>query len=247
MTLLPKLTAVSAAVSHVGHVREINEDAVCERPDLGLWVVADGMGGHKAGDVASRLIVDTLSKIKPQAELSLMVEFIEHALLDVNKRLITLGTSTQELIGSTVVAFTVVGRHAAYVWAGDSRLYRYRAGEFQQMTTDHSQVERFVELGLLERAAVAAHPQGHLLTRAIGAHTDLRLDVDLCLLQAGDRFLMCSDGLDKHITEAELAAHLAENDASSCADALIALTLARGAIDNVTLCIIDIKANERDN
>lgn len=231
---------ISAAVSHVGHVREINEDAVCDRPDLRLWAVADGLGGHSAGDVASQLIVDTLAKIKPQHELSLMVEFIEHALLEVNQRLLALRTTTQQMIGSTVVALTIIGGYAAYLWAGDSRLYRQRAGEFQQMTTDHSQVERYIEQGLLRRADAAAHPQGHLLTRAVGARPDLCIDVDVCAVSAGDRFLLCSDGLDKHVTGTELASHLAQSNPAACADALLALTLARGAADNVTLCVVDV-------
>ncbi len=221
-------------------MRQINEDAYCARPDIGLWAVADGLGGHSAGDLASQTVVAGLARLRPQPQLSLMVDFIEHSLLASNARLLTLAGDTQT-IGSTVIALTVVGDFAAYLWVGDSRLYRYRGGNLRQLSTDHSQVERYIEQGLLLRADAAAHPHGHLLTRAIGARHDLRVDVDLCALQAGDRFLLCSDGLDKHVAPAEIAALLAEGEATAVSAALLDLTLARGAADNVTLCLVDIR------
>lgn len=231
----------SAATTHVGHVRHVNEDALCERPDVGLWAVADGMGGHAAGDLASQMVVAGLARLKAQPALSLMVEFIEHSLLESNERLIILAGERQT-IGSTVVVLTVLGGFAAYLWVGDSRLYRYRGGHLRQLTTDHSQVERYIEKGLLLRANAAAHPHGHLLTRAIGARQELRVDLDVCALQAGDRFLLCSDGLDRHVTHAEIAANLAPGEAAESAASLRELTLARGALDNVTVCIVDIRA-----
>jgi serine/threonine protein phosphatase PrpC len=230
----------SAAATHVGHVRQINEDAYCARPEIGLWAVADGLGGHSSGDVASQMVVAGLARLKPQPQLSLMVDFIEHSLLESNARLMTLAGDTQT-IGSTVIALTVLGNYAAYLWVGDSRLYRYRDSELCQLSTDHSQVERYIEQGLLRRADAAAHPQGHLLTRAIGARHELCVDLDLCPLQAGDRFLLCSDGLDKHVTPAEIAVLLGQGEATAVTAALLALTLERGAADNVTLCIVDIR------
>ncbi|MGH8598716.1 MAG: PP2C family protein-serine/threonine phosphatase, partial [Gammaproteobacteria bacterium] len=109
------MPVVSAAVSHTGLVREINEDAFCNRPDLRVWAVADGMGGHAAGDVASRLIVNALEKLKPYNELSLMVEFIEHAFLDANERLVSMAGAMRQLSGSTVVALTIVGGFCAFL------------------------------------------------------------------------------------------------------------------------------------
>ncbi len=235
-----RFTWTSAATTHVGHVRQVNEDALCARPEIGLWAVADGLGGHSAGDLASQMVVDALAKVKPQTELSAMVEFIEHSVLDSHKRLLALAQGL-ETIGSTVVALTIVGDFAAYLWVGDSRLYRYRDGRLRQLTTDHSQVERYIEQGLLLRAQATAHPHGHLLTRAIGARLDLHVDLDVCRLRSGDRFLLCSDGLDKHLARDELATQLAQGSAGACVDALLNLTLARGAADNVTICIVDIQ------
>jgi len=230
----------SAAATHVGYVRQVNEDALCERPDIGLWAVADGLGGHSAGDVASSTVIAGLSKLKPQSELSLAVEFIEHSLLDANERLLKLGAG-EHTIGSTVVTLAIVGHFAAYLWVDDSRLYRYREGMLRQLTTDHSKVEHFIERGLLPRQNASAHPQGHLLTRAIGARTELYVDVDVCTLQSGDRFLLCSDGLDKHVMTEELAAQCAHGDAAALVASLLDLTLSRGAADNVTLCVVDIE------
>jgi serine/threonine protein phosphatase PrpC len=230
----------SVALSHVGRVRHLNEDAVCNRPDAGLWAIADGMGGHAAGDVASQLIVNALERLKPHADLGLMVDFVEHSLLEVNNRLLELAAAAAQTIGSTVVALVAVGHHAAYLWAGDSRLYRLRAGRLRQLTTDHSQVERMIEQGLLARAEAAHHPLSHLLTRAVGAQPGLCIELDICPLQAGDRFLLCSDGLDKHVADDELARYLTLPEADICANKLLELTLARGATDNVSLCIVDI-------
>jgi serine/threonine protein phosphatase PrpC len=229
----------SAAATHVGYVRQVNEDALCERPDIGLWAVADGLGGHSSGDLASQMVVAGLMRLKSHSQLSLMVDFIEHSLLESNDRLTKLAAG-QQTIGSTVVALTVVDAFAAYLWVGDSRLYRYRDGQLRQLTTDHSQVERYIEQGVLLRANAAAHPQGHLLTRAIGARQQLRVDVDVCALRSGDRFLLCSDGLDKHLTHGEIATLCEHGDAAALTATLLDLTLTRGAADNVTLCVVDI-------
>ncbi|MBI2802296.1 MAG: serine/threonine-protein phosphatase [Gammaproteobacteria bacterium] len=233
---------VSAARTHVGRVRRVNEDAVCARPDIGLWTVADGLGGHARGDLASQAVTTAIATLKPQRELSLMVEFIEYSLIGVNARLLSLAADQGQTVGTTVVALTMIGRHAAFLWAGDSRLYRLRRGQLAQLTTDHSQSEQFIQQGLLARGFVGQHPLGNLLTRAVGAGREFFLDVDLCELHAADRYLLCSDGLDKHVAADEIAAQLAVADVDGCADALIDLTLTRGATDNVTVCVIDIQA-----
>jgi serine/threonine protein phosphatase PrpC len=231
---------VSATASDVGCVRSVNEDAWCERPEIGLWAVADGLGGHSAGDVASRAVVDALARLRAQPELSQMVEFVEHALEETNMRLRALASDGQT-IGSTVVVLAIVGGYAAYLWVGDSRLYRLRGAELRQLTTDHSQVERYIEQGLLRRVDAAGHPQGHLLTRAIGAREQLRVDVDVCAVLPGDRFLLSSDGLEKHIGPEELPTLLAGDPPTVAAKRLVELTLERGATDNVTVCIVDIQ------
>ena len=233
------LTWTSAAITHVGLARENNQDAVCARPDLGLWVVADGMGGHSNGEVASGLIVESLGRLKSQRDLSARVEFVEHSLLDVNRRLQELANTTRQTIGSTVVVLTTVAHHAALLWAGDSRLYRARGARLQQLTTDHSQAELFIAQGVLPRAEAMRLPKAQHLTRAIGAHETLRLDLEICAVLPGDRFLLCSDGLDKHVNHDEIADLMSVSTVTTCANRLIELTLARGAEDNVTVCVVE--------
>lgn len=235
----PGFTWTSSALTHVGLARTKNEDAVYARPEFGLWAVADGMGGHLNGEVASGLIVESLAKLKPQPELSMMVEFIEHALVEVNRQLLDLAFGTSQTIGSTVVVLAAVGRHVALLWAGDSRIYRARAQQLVQLTTDHSQAEMLVALGIMPWADAVRHPQAQHLTRAVGAHPTLRLELEICAVEPGDRFLLCSDGLEKHLSPIEIAEYLSARDLNACTDGLLALTLARGAGDNVTVCVVE--------
>lgn len=232
------LTWHSAAISHVGKVRKLNEDACIERSDIGLWAVADGMGGHSSGDLASQLIVNALAKLKPVAPLSALVDFVEHALVAVNNRLFELSQAQRQTIGSTVVTLLIAERHCVFLWAGDSRLYRLRDGVLRQLTTDHSQVELYIEKGLLSREAALEHPAGNLVTRAVGAAQDLFLDIDGGDVRAGDRFLLCSDGLDKHVKAGEVERILQAGDARTAAQTLVDTTLARGAADNITVCVV---------
>ncbi len=233
----------STAISDVGRVRKHNEDSMLDRPEIGLWVVADGMGGHAAGDVASQMIVSSLKKVHEGVELNRYINDIEDRLLEVNQKLIEKANeSTRKItIGSTVVALVTFGRYFIYIWAGDSRLYRLRDAELRQMTTDHSQVEMYVERGLITREEAATHPHGNMITRAVGATQDLFLDMDMQELKKKDRFLLCSDGLTKHVTDLEIQENLRQGTHAEACKRLINLTLERGAGDNVTVIIVDIE------
>lgn len=215
-----------------------------ERPDVGLWVVADGMGGHSAGDVASQMIVDALASIEETESMPDFVDAIEDRLMEVNRQLLEMArTGAKKLtIGSTVVALVAHGDLGLFLWAGDSRLYRQRAGRLQQLSTDHSQVELYVEQGLIRRDQASSHPHGNMITRAVGANEELFLDMDLCGLKPGDRFLLCSDGLTKHVTDLEMRDLLPEGDLHEVCNRFIDLTLARGATDNVTVVAVDIES-----
>ncbi len=239
----PSFTWTSATLTHTGNVRKHNEDSCLDRADAGLWAVADGMGGHASGDLASQMIVNTLAKVEPGANLSTYVDRVEEALLSVNRKLVDMAAQTQQTSGSTVVILILFGQYGIMMWAGDSRIYRRRGNEFKQLTTDHSQVEAYVEQGLLTREEAAIHPAGNMVTRAVGAAPDLYLEMDIQELQNGDRYLLCSDGLDKHVTDPEIAQILAKPDPREAAQTLIDVTLSRGAIDNVTVSVIDIKKN----
>lgn len=230
----------SHAVSHVGTVRKVNEDACLSRPGRGVWVVADGMGGHSAGDVASRQIVEAIEQVPAQSGLAALATALEIALRQVNADLIRLAhDSDKHTIGSTVVVLALHGRHALLVWAGDSRIYRMRKGRFEQLTQDHAMVEDMVEAGLISRAEAENHPQANRITRAIGAMEELYLDMDIHEVQPGDRFLLCSDGLYKDASEPALARIL--KGKGDTAKAAVDLALENNARDNVTVVTVNIE------
>ena len=232
----------SHGITNVGKVRKHNEDSMLERPEVGLWVVADGMGGHAAGDVASQMITNSLKKVHEGLSLDKYIDAIEDVLIKVNKKLIDKANESTKrtTIGSTVVIMLTYDKYCVYLWAGDSRLYRMRNGELRQMTTDHSQVEQYVEQGLISREEAAVHPHGNMITRAVGATQNFFLDMEIQEIQKGDRYLLCSDGLTKHLVDFEFQEMLPGGDVKKVCQELIDLTLSRGAGDNVTAIVIDI-------
>jgi len=237
-----RLSWSSYGISDVGKVRKHNEDSMLERPDIGLWAVADGMGGHAKGDVASQMIVDSLKKVHEGTSLERYIDDIEDRIMAVNRKLIEQANETTKrvTIGSTVVILLAYDQYCVYIWAGDSRLYRLRDGRLRQISTDHSQVELYVEQGLISREEAVSHPHGNMITRAVGATENLYLDMDIQKLAHGDRYLLCSDGLTKHVSDAELEDYLGEGSKEICCQRLIDTTLARGAGDNVTAIVVDI-------
>ena len=233
----------SYAITNTGRVRKHNEDSMLDRPEIGLWAVADGMGGHAKGDVASQMIVESLKNIRNTVSLPRFIDEIEDNILTVNKTLVEKARESAKkvTIGSTVVIFLTFDKYCVYIWAGDSRLYRLRQGKLQQVTTDHSQVEQYIEQGLISREESIKHPHGNMITRAVGATEELFLDMDMQEILPGDRFLLCSDGLTKHIPDLEIEQFLGKGTAQECCTQLINTTLERGAVDNVTSIIIDIE------
>lgn len=232
----------SYGITNVGKIREYNEDSLLQRSEAGMWAVADGMGGHHAGDVASQMIVNTLDKIHQGQPLDRFIDDIENRLILVNEKLIKKADESciPITIGSTVAIMVAYSRFCVYLWAGDSRLYRQRDGELRQLTTDHSQVQHYIELGLINPEEATKHPHRNIITRAVGATKKFFLDMDIQEMRRGDRYLLCSDGLTKHVVDAELADILHDGSTERICWELIELTLLRGASDNVTAIIIDI-------
>lgn len=232
----------SFGITDVGKVRKHNEDSMLDKPEIGLWVVADGMGGHEAGDVASQMIVSSLGKIHEGITLDRYIDDIEDRILKVNERLIAKACESEKnvTIGSTVVGMLAYNKLCTFFWAGDSRLYRLRDGSLGQLTTDHSQVEIYIEQGLINRQQAATHPHGNMITRAVGAAEDLFIDFDIQEMQSGDRYMLCSDGLTKHLEDIEFEEMLSEGSVEEACKELTALTLERGAGDNVTTIVIDV-------
>lgn len=233
----------SFGITDVGKVRKHNEDSMLERTEIGLWAVADGMGGHAKGDIASKMIVDALTKLHEGTKLCRYLDDIEDRMINVNQKLIEQANASAKkaTIGSTVVIMLAYEKYCVYIWAGDSRLYRLRDGILRQITTDHSQVELYVEQGIISREEALVHPHSNMITRAVGAAEQLFLDMDIQEMASNDRYLLCSDGLTKHIQDPEIQDLLREGNSEEVCKTLIDLTLSRGAGDNVTAIVVDIE------
>ncbi|MGE0622952.1 MAG: PP2C family serine/threonine-protein phosphatase [Pseudomonadales bacterium] len=228
----------SAAESHRGNRRKTNEDSVLCRPDVALWAVADGMGGHMAGDVASQAITDALGRLPLAGPLSDDVDRVEDTLLSVNDEL-RLHSRTQcqgGTVGSTVVTLLVRDEVAVVLWAGDSRLYRLRNGRLEQVTRDHNPVSDLLDSGMVSEAdALAADT--NIITRAVGGQASLSLDVAVFDVAVGDTLLLCSDGLYRELDEAALKQILAGDAIHEVARRLLDRALAGAARDNVSLVV----------
>jgi len=232
---------VSTARTDVGMVRDHNEDALLDRPEAGLWVVADGMGGHSAGDLASGMLVERLESIEPPEDLNHLLDTAESIVLEVNSELRKIAKEREaHMIGSTIVSLLAFDDYALCLWAGDSRLYRLRGDNLIQVSQDHALVAELMERGVITPEQAVNHPQGNLVTRAVGASDTLYLDLEIVQLKPGDRFLLCSDGLDKEVTDAEIKQAMQDHPQAGFADPLVELALERGSRDNVSVIGIEI-------
>lgn len=234
----------SAAWSDVGAVRKVNEDSMLDRPERGLWAVADGMGGHSAGDIASQLVVECLDGLDMGDGLADCIDALDDALVNANTALRELAIAEHKrTIGCTAAAMVIRERHLACLWAGDSRVYRHRPGEgLSQLTQDHAMVEQLVTQGLLTREEAEHHPQANLITRAVGAGDVLFVDVELFELKAGDVLMICSDGLYKEVSDQEIGRIMADDGIDDRARELVDLALSRRARDNTTVVVVQVEA-----
>jgi serine/threonine protein phosphatase PrpC len=228
--------------THVGLRRKVNEDSMLVRTDRGLWAVAEGMGGHDKGDVASAMVTDALLHLPIVYGLENLVEAATEALTRVNRELIVLAGSgeSSRTIGSTVVGLAIAGEQFRCFWAGDSRAYRIRGDQIVQLTRDHSLVQELVEAGMLTPQEALDHPNSNVITRAVGVVEDLKIDKVSGDARPGDQFLLASDGLTKLVDEAELVAELTTRRPEDAADKLIETVLSRGAPDNIAMIIASV-------
>ena len=214
--------------------RARNEDAYVDRPEIGLWAVADGAGGHAAGEVASGMIADALRAVA--ADVARVREAIGRTHEALRAEAARRGP--REMVASTVVVLLAEGERFACLWAGDSRAYRLRGGTLRQITRDHSLVQELLEAGAIGPEEVEGHPRGNVITRAVGGdHDALVLDEVGDRLMAGDRFLLCSDGVCKVLGE-EALGELMGGEAP--ATALVAAALATKAGDNATAVVVEV-------
>ncbi|CAB3777605.1 Protein phosphatase PrpC [Paraburkholderia ultramafica] len=239
MTCASQFRWTSSARSDVGRVREINEDACLDQPEPGRWAVADGMGGHAVGDLASRLVIDALSRLASPVSLKTLIADARTRLQTANRQLRDEAARRQvQRIGSTVVVLLACDRFCGYLWAGDSRIYLYREGQLRQLTRDHSQVEQLKSLGVLTDEEARHHPAQHMITRAVGATDVLELDDDAIEVADGDVFLLCSDGLSNELSDDEIVAVLTSAERENVSEELVELALARGGRDNITAVVV---------
>lgn len=232
----PARLARSASLTHPGLARPNNEDALLALDDLGLWVVADGMGGHARGAWAAARVIEAFQAIAAPPDRAAMAGAVQAA----HQGIFEAARAASAVMGSTVVALAHGRDGLVCLWAGDSRLYQLSHGILTRRTRDHSQVQDLVDQGLVRPEAAARHPMANLLSRAVGVGASLAPDEAILAARAGDRLMLCSDGLSGVVTDSEIADHLGRGTAdAACAD-LMSLVLARGAPDNVSLIVIDL-------
>lgn len=229
----------SSSDTNVGIVREINEDSIMSNPEVGLWAVADGMGGYEAGNVASNMIVKSLEEVDSNPSISEMVDNIEDQLLDVNHRILEYAEIMLEgrTLGSTIVSLLLRGQVGVCMWVGDSRLYRLRNNVLEQISRDHSQVEELLQQGLISESEVENHPESNVITRAIGTSEELYVDINVFSAQVGDTYLLCSDGLYNAVEKEDIIEQLSKYNTDEAVKQLIVKSLENGANDNVSIII----------
>jgi len=228
-------------------VRKLNEDSYLSHDDVGLWVVADGMGGHQAGDLASQNVISALDYVTPCRDIGELLHATRQAIWEANAHLISLAGHYDKTRrpGSTVAVLLINDDDAAVVWAGDSRIYRLRHGQVEQITRDHSHVQELVDQQLIRPEEAESHPVANVITRAVGIEEPLELDVLHFDIQDGDRFLLCSDGLSRLVSLEEIQNLLQTQELEESVQSLLHTALVRGAPDNVT--IITVLCSEADD
>lgn len=232
----------SAAATSKGNIRTHNEDAVIELSEVGLWAVADGMGGHQAGDVASLAIAEALATIRRHAQPSVLVDEVEDRLSEVNERLYRESLKRGGVIGSTVAMLIALERHVIALWAGDSRIYRARSGVLVQLTRDHSEIQQMIDEGLLAPETAERHASANVITRAVGGAAELSLDLEVAEIRDGDAYLLCTDGLYRELSHSTLTRSLSRKNPGKTCDKLIGLALAGECRDNVSAVVVQFSA-----
>ncbi|MBR1220431.1 serine/threonine-protein phosphatase [Bradyrhizobium sp. U87765 SZCCT0131] len=233
------------SVTHVGRVRTRNEDSCLVRSDIGLWAVADGMGGHEAGDLASQAVVRALDSIGAPASAADLLAQCEERLFGANQDILALSkTRHGATIGTTAAVLLVRDDYYACLWAGDSRVYLVKSGTIRQVSRDHTEAEDLVAGGTLSREEVKDWPS-NIITRAVGVGADPEFEVVTGPASPGDAFVVCSDGLTRHVQDAEILEQVVACHAQAACEALLALALDRGGLDNITVIVVRLQPQPR--
>ncbi|MES0808676.1 protein phosphatase 2C domain-containing protein [Roseibium sp. SCPC15] len=235
------LRGYAVGLTHVGRVREENQDAYFVDESKGVFAVMDGAGGMKDGALASGLVKNALNTIHvPRSAEDLLEQFEGRVILAKEQIEHASQQANGAAMGTTIAALLTFGGNFACLWAGDSRVYRLRNGRLEQLTTDHTEAQELVDQNVLTIEEARNYARRHVITRAIGSGIDLELELVSGNLRSGDRFLLCSDGLTGHLDDATIGTFLMTAAPNSSARDLLNGALECGGSDNVTVVIVDI-------
>ena len=239
----------TSARSAIGLVRQGNEDSAYLSPQL--IAVADGMGGHAAGEVASRIAVQVLQRLTPtltatDIDEDSVSDLLMHSLHSIDAEIAAVAEEEIEKrgMGTTLTALLVREKSIALLHVGDSRCYRLRGGSLEQLSNDHTVIQELLDQGAISEAEAAEHPQRSMLTQALRGDGDVTPVLQVYEAKKGDRFLLCSDGLSGVLTEKEIKIGLKKSDKNEAVKFLIDATYVNGAPDNVTVLIADISGEQ---
>jgi serine/threonine protein phosphatase PrpC len=230
----------SFGVSHKGCVRELNEDNYLLEPRTGLWVVADGMGGHEAGEVASARIVDHLATIGIASSAPDLRARFEDRLSRANAEIRSISESRGVTIGSTVAALLAMDGRFACLWAGDSRVYLIRNASISQISRDHTEVQELIDRGAISAAEALTWPRRNVITHAVGVSDEIVVDFQQGEIMPGDIFVLSTDGLTAHVSDTEIEAATVGATPRAACESLLETVLSRGGTDNVTIVLVKV-------
>jgi serine/threonine protein phosphatase PrpC len=232
----------SHAITHTGRVRPVNEDRFLAKPLNGVWLVADGMGGHSHGDVAASMITQAASRVGHHAVHETKVQDFRDQVFLVNQDIRKLAREHGlGVMGSTLVALLVTGQQFSVVWSGDSRLYLNRGNRMTQLSRDHTEVQQMLDNGTLDPAAAASFKRKNVILHAIGVREAPHLDLLSGELKDGDTFVLCSDGLTAHLSVLDIQDIILSQEPEAACHSLINSALERGGSDNVTVVVVNYR------
>ncbi len=235
----PRYRLETGAISHTGCVRDHNEDRLLAAPDLGIWLVADGMGGHFGGDVAAQMLVDNAASVHRAATAPDLHARFHDRVARANDAIRDHSAHNDgATIGTTLAALLIHDGSFVASWCGDSRVYLLREGTLHQVSRDHTEVQELLDSGAITDEQAETWPRKNVITRAVGVHDEAHLEERQGELQDRDIFLLCSDGLTGHVADDEIAACLTGRSADKACHKLVDLTLERGAHDNVSVVVL---------
>ncbi|MCV0427064.1 MAG: protein phosphatase 2C domain-containing protein [Roseibium sp.] len=235
------LREFAVGMTHVGRVRQENQDAYFIDEEKGIFAVMDGAGGLNDGALASGLVRNALNTISPPRNAEDLLEQFETRVIDAKEQIERASQQAGDApMGTTIAALLTFEANFACLWAGDSRVYRFRNGNLEQLTTDHTEAQELVDQNVLTPEEARHYARRHVITRAIGSGVDLELELVSGNLRSGDRFLLCSDGLTGHLEDAVIRTLLTNGSQNVSANGLLNGALEKGGSDNVTVVIVDI-------